>query len=288
MPTTIEWTLTVDECGNVIQKGETWNPVTGCTKVSAGCAHCYAQTFAERWRGIPGHPYEEGFDLTLRPERLDEPLGWRKRRMIFVCSMSDLFHEDVPFEFVDQVFDVMWEAKQHIFQVLTKRPSRMAAWFGGSLRWLEDYKPPGHVWVGTTVENQQAADERIPLLLQVPAAIRFISVEPMLSAVDISPGYLGIDHPVSVGITSLDWLLCGAESGPGARPMDLEWARSLRDQCRAAGVPFFMKQLGSFWARETGSRWPDGHRDVKGACMENWPEDLRVREYPHDGRIQAD
>ena len=267
----------------------TWNPVTGCTKVSAGCAHCYAEEFAERWRGIPGHPYEQGFDLTLRPERLGLPMRWKKPRMIFVCSMSDLFHEDVPFSFINMIYERIWKAEAHTFQLLTKRPTRSLAF----QRWWEDtyeavFVSPRNLWFGTTVENQQAADERIPLLLQVPAAIRFISVEPMLSAVDISPGYLGIDHPVSVGITSLDWLLCGAESGPGARPMDLEWARSLRDQCRAAGVPFFMKQLGSFWARETGSRWPDGHRDVKGACMENWPEDLRVREYPHDGRIQAD
>jgi protein gp37 len=216
----------------------TWNPVRGCTKVSAGCKNCYAETFAERWRGIPGHPFEQGFDLKLVPEKLGEPLKWKKPRRIFVNSMSDLFHEKIPFEYIDQVWRVMAEAFQHTFQILTKRPARMLEFFEWTKtnlkkahmdEWWKGYSTMPHVHFGVSVENQRAADERIPLLLRMPAAVRFISCEPLL------------EHVI---LTSFpDWVIVGGESGHGARQMDPTWARSLRDQCSAAGVPFFMKQM---------------------------------------------
>lgn len=256
----------------------TWNPVTGCTKVSPGCKHCYAETFAERWRGIPGHPYEQGFDLRLWPQRLELPLKWRKPRMIFVNSMSDLFHERVPFEFINGVFEIMRRCPQHTFQILTKRPERMVEW--QNAHWPAPSEAPGvapfeaafaNVWLGTSVEDQERADERIPHLLQVPAAIRWLSVEPLLDWVDPWDKTL---------LDGIQWVVIGGESGPDARPMELVWASDLVHQCRAAGVAVFVKQLGFIWARENGSRWPSGKCDLKGACMENWREDLRVREWP--------
>lgn len=205
----------------------TWNPVTGCTKVSPGCAHCYAEAFANRFRGVPGHPYERGFAVTLRPERLQDPLKWKRSRMVFVNSMSDLFHEDVPVEYVQQVFLVMREASWHQFQVLTKRPER-ALQLAPVLPW------PRNVWMGVSVENQRWTS-RIPLLLQIPAATRFLSCEPLLGRLDLRP-YLSF----------IDWVIVGGESGPRARPMQLDWAREVRDQCIWAGVPFFFKQWGTF------------------------------------------
>ena len=203
----------------------TWNPVTGCTKVSPGCAHCYAETFAERFRGVPGHPYEQGFDLTLRPERLELPLTWRKPRMIFVNSMSDLFHEDVPTEFVGRVFDTMERAGWHTFQVLTKRPER-ALELAPQLPW------PANVWMGTSVENRRFL-HRLDTLRGIPAAVRFASCEPLLGPLD------GID------LTGINWVIAGGESGHRARRMKPEWACALRDQCVDAGVPFFFKQWGA-------------------------------------------
>ena len=172
----------------------TWNPVTGCIEVSPGCAHCYAKTFAERFRGVPGHPYERGFDLQLRPERLDQPLRWKKPRSIFVNSMSDLFHEDVPDEYIREVFAVMALADHHRFQVLTKRAERLAE-LAPSLPW------PAHVWMGVSVENQRWTS-RIDHLREVPAAVRFLSCEPLLG-------------PLELDLEGIDWVIAGGESGPG-------------------------------------------------------------------------
>ena len=209
----------------------TWNPVTGCTKVSPGCAHCYAETFAERFRGVPGHPYEHGFDLQLRPERLRLPLEWKRPKLIFVNSMSDLFHERVPREFVQGVFATMEEAHWHTFQVLTKRPERAVA-LRNALPW------PKNVWLGTSVENQRWTS-RIDQLRDVPAAIRFLSCEPLIG-------------PLVLDLRGVHWVIAGGESGSRARRMKPEWAESVRDQCLANGVPFFFKQWGAF--NEEGRR----------------------------------
>jgi protein gp37 len=202
----------------------TWNPVTGCTQVSPGCAHCYAKTFAERFRGVPGHPYEMGFDLTLRPDRVDQPLLWKRPRTIFVNSMSDLFHESVPGDFIRSVFDVMERAHWHKFQVLTKRAERLAA-VAPSLPW------PSNVWMGVSVENQLWTS-RINYLKSTPAQVKFLSCEPLLG-------------PLTLNLDGLDWIIVGGESGHRARPMQLDWARSIRDQSVHAGVPFFFKQWGA-------------------------------------------
>lgn len=202
----------------------TWNPVTGCDKVSPGCAHCYAETFAERFRGVPGHPYERGFDLQLRPERLTQPLEWKQPRLIFVNSMSDLFHEDIPLEFIHLVFGAMARAEWHTFQVLTKRSQRLAE-IAGRLQW------PDNVWMGVSVENQRWT-RRIDDLRIVPAAVRFLSCEPLLG-------------PVNLDLTDIHWVIVGGESGPRARRMKPDWARDIRTQCEAAGVPFFFKQWGA-------------------------------------------
>jgi protein gp37 len=219
----------------------TWNPVTGCTKVSPGCKHCYAETFAERFRGVRGHPYEQGFDLKLWPERLALPLRWKQPRMIFVNSMSDLFHEAVPDDYIEQVFDVMAQASIHTFQLLTKRSSRMATWTNarfsvdstsGKRLW------PRNVWAGVSVENDKYVD-RIRDLQDVPASTRFLSVEPMLGPVFLNARLLRNIH----------WVIVGGESGHGARPMRAEWARSVREACAAAGVAFFFKQWGAHNAK---------------------------------------
>jgi protein gp37 len=345
----------------------TWNVVTGCSKVSPGCAHCYAEVVAGRFwptqyptiRVQPGEDGEGtcGPDYSQRPrrftdvqchgDRLDQPLRWKRGRRIFVNSMSDLFHEDVPDAFIDRVFAVMALAPQHTFQVLTKRAERMREYMtapigyslvrggrvwtlandlrtdprfsGGSLKNNRGGRtwPLPNVWLGVSVENQRFADERIPLLLQTRAAIRFISAEPLL-------GSIRLDHvpiPTTKGddfrsAASLDWVIVGGESGPGARPFDVSWARSIAAQCQAAGVPVFVKQLGGhaingqLTAKElvegaAGRPRPTDQplteadaaamlsdlgvvvmnrrlplRDRKGGAMEEWPEDLRVREFP--------
>lgn len=241
-----------------------WNPITGCTKISPGCQNCYAERMANRLRGRCGYPADEPFRVTLHPDRLEEPLRWRKPSMVFVCSMGDLFHEDVPFEFINRVFTTIGQCQQHIFIILTKRPERMKVF-------IEDYyayESPGgdekgvhiqpNVWLGVTAENQKQADKRIPVLIQIPAAVRFVSVEPMLEAVDLlNDDYLGgciyceicLEESPKTCIerdAKLDWVICGGESGPNARPMHPDWARNLRDQCQAAGVPFFFKQWGEW------------------------------------------
>ena len=211
----------------------TWNPVTGCTQVSPGCDHCYALTFAERFRGVPGHPYEQGFDLKLWPERLAMPLAWKRPRRIFVNSMSDLFHEAVPAEHIRRVFEVMVSADWHIFQVLTKRPRRMAT-LAPDLPW------PPHIWAGTSVELDRYTWRANVYLREVPAAVRFVSAEPLLGPLPS----LGLDH--------LHWLITGGESGARHRPCDPEWVRQLRDRCRAADVAFFHKQWGGRTPKASG------------------------------------
>jgi protein gp37 len=301
--TQIEWTDT------------TWNPVRGCVKVSPGCAHCYAETFAERWRGVKGHPYEQGFDLRLVPEKLMEPLSWRKPRRVFVNSMSDLFQDGVPDEYIDRVFAVMALTPQHTYQVLTKRAERMRDYIlritydearsesfyeacdevlegGGSQAMDQDWPLP-NVWLGVSVENQHFADERIQLLLQTPAAVRFISAEPLLGPVDIER-YVGVLKPHEVELTGpwLDWVIAGGESGAGARDCYLEWIRALERQCAVAGVAFFLKQLGArpiqrvmygpatFEADQPVHRERLRLRSRKGGDPAEWDEDLRVRQFP--------
>jgi protein gp37 len=234
---TIEWTDT------------TWNPVTGCTKITAGCENCYAERFAERFRGVPGHPFETGFDLTLRPERLDQPLRWQRSRMIFVNSMSDLFHKEVPRSFIDQVFEVMETAHWHVFQVLTKRSSLMRDYLQG--RYAES-QPPAHIWCGVSVE-EGAAKIRVQHLRQAPAAVRFLSIEPLIGAIG------------AVNLDGIDWVIAGGESGPGARPMHLEWLREIRDQCLRQGVAFFFKQWG-------GLRPKSGGRELDGREWSEFPK----------------
>jgi protein gp37 len=214
-----------------------WNPATGCGEVSPGCAHCYAKTFAERFRGVAGHPYEQGFDLRLWPERLELPLRWRKPKLVFVNSMSDLFHEQIPVDYVQAVFDVMRRADHHVFQVLTKRHERLAE-LAPLLPW------PENVWIGVSIENRRFV-HRADFLREVPAAVRFISAEPLLGPLD------GLD------ITGIDWLIAGGESGPGHRRVEGDWVRDLRDRCAAESVAFFFKQWGGRTAK-TGGRELDG------------------------------
>ena len=345
----IEWTVSDDGT-----PGATWNPVTGCTKVSAGCDHCYAETFAERWRGTPGHHFEQGFDVRLWPDRLTIPWKWKRPRRIFVNSMSDLFHEAVPDGFIAQVWDVMGQSPQHTFIILTKRHARMRSWV---TRWADRSNdrasdrpdgmpplargpeavraayasgrallfadmldsmgtpPPGaayplydwmegwrhwpavlpNVWLGCSVEDQKWADVRIPALLRTPAAVRFISAEPLLGPIDLTgqPGlgceetgpavtHHGYSTRTDYGTGSewdcdhqvgLDWVIAGGESGPGARPCDLGWLRALALQCERAQIPYFCKQLGSVLGRQLGA-------GSKGGAWEAWPEDLRVRQFP--------
>ena len=202
----------------------TWNPVRGCNKISPGCKYCYAEVFAERFRGVPGHAYEQGFDLRLVPERLEEPLKWKRPKMIFVNSMSDLFHEKVPTEYIQEVFETMVKAHWHIFQVLTKRSERLLD-ICSELEW------PHNVWMGVSVESNKYV-YRSQELSKVPAAVRFLSVEPLLEMIPNLP------------LHNINWVIVGGESGRNARPMKLEWARSIKDQCERADVAFFLKQLG--------------------------------------------
>jgi protein gp37 len=258
----------------------TWNPVTGCSKVSQGCKHCYAERDWPRMQHVPAYAGRKFTDVACHPDRLDIPLRWTKPRLIFVNSMSDLFHESVPDDFIDRVFAVMALAKQHTFQVLTKRPERMLAYLsdlglraeligieaeaiGGIDRHTEDLKqrwplPLQNVWLGVSVEDQKAADERIPLLLQTPAAVRWISAEPLLGPIDLrrSTGYPWIGGKFADGRKFdglLDWVVVGGESGNNARPMHPNWARGLRDQCAAAEVPFLFKQWGEFANQKAAS-----------------------------------
>ena len=231
----------------------TWNPVTGCTKVSPGCAHCYAETFAERFRGVPGHPYEHGFDLQPRPERLEQPLDWRQPRLIFVNSMSDLFHKDIPLPFIRKVFKVMRKAHWHTFQILTKRSHRMLE-LAPHLRW------PDNVWMGVSVENERWT-ARVDDLRRVPAKVRFLSCEPLLG-------------PFDLDLKGIRWVIVGGESGARARPIDPQWVRQIRQQCEEAGVPFFFKQWGAF--NEAGAKVGKGRagRILDGRLWSAMPQPL--------------
>lgn len=327
----------------------TWNPTTGCTKISPGCAHCYIErTPAFR---IAGRQFVNGaIDLRLYTDRLEQPLRWKKPRRVFVNSLSDLFHEDVPDAFIDQVFAVMALSRRHTFQILTKRAPRMLAYMASAglaqrvavemchtpgwdrvpaiddfanVTWRMDASerpiPAGlvtwpllNVWLGVSVENQRFADERIPLLLQTPAAVRFISAEPLLGPVDFSGSCLEWLAPFKDTDASLnrsprlDWVIVGGESGPGARPFDVGWARSIVRQCQSADVPVFVKQLGAHvldrndagFEGDTATSWPMdtdtldigcGHHQgdpvrvrlkKKAGEPSEWPADLRVREFP--------
>jgi protein gp37 len=245
--TTIEWT------------DATWNPVRGCTKISPGCAHCYAEVFAERFRGVPGHPYEQGFDLRLVPERLGDPLRWPHANMVFVNSMSDLFHEDVPVDYVVRVARVMVQANWHTYQVLTKRADRMQALLAGPLAFAAGQ---AHIWWGVSVENRQHGLPRLELLRASRAAVRFLSVEPLLED-------LG-----RVDLTGIHWMILGGESGHGARPLSSEWVRSLRDQCQEANVPFFFKQWGGVRKGKAG-RALDGRTYDESPPRSQWPMPAR-------------
>lgn len=224
---------------------EVWNPVTGCSPVSEGCRNCYAERMSKRLAGRCGYPRDEPFRVTYHQDRLEEPVKWKKPRRVFVCSMGDLFHEDVKSQWLCKIFTVIFENPQHTFLVLSKRVRRMSH----ALQFMGvNYRAElPNLWVGVTVENQRTADERIPFLLQIPAAVRFVSVEPMLEPIcldkenDLSPWDCCAEW-----LEYIDWVICGGETGHGARPMDPEWARSLRDQCVEAGVPFFFKQWGEW------------------------------------------
>jgi protein gp37 len=215
--TSIEWT------------DATWNPIRGCTKISPGCTHCYAETFAERFRGVPGHPYEQGFDLRVVREKWADPFGWGKSRMVFVNSMSDLFHRDVGDEEILAIARVMVEADWHTYQVLTKRADRLRAMLDGPLRFAAERD---HIWWGVSVENRKHGLPRVEELRSAPAGLRMLSVEPLLE--DLGPIDLG----------GIGWVIAGGESGPGSRPLDPDSIRRLRDRCAEAAVPFFFKQWG--------------------------------------------
>lgn len=283
--TSIEWTE------------KTWNPTTGCDKISPGCQNCYALTLAKRLKGMGAAKYQNdgnpvtsgpGFALTLHPDTLTEPLRWRDPRTVFVNSMSDLFHARVPRAFLARVFAVMAATPQHTYQILTKRPERAARILGDdgvplleaatdeeTAQALYDQWPLPNVWVGTSVESVDYL-RRIDALRETPAAVRFISAEPLLGPLD------------GINLAGVDWLIVGGESGHGARPMDLGWVRELRDACADAGTAFFVKQLGAVWARDTwiGGR-PVSATDKKGGDWAHWPADLLIRQYPRTAEAVA-
>lgn len=215
----------------------TWNPVTGCTKISAGCDHCYAERFSERFRGVKDHPFEVGFDLTLRPERLDQPKRWRRPQLIFVNSMSDLFHKEIPNDYIHSVFDAMESADWHIYQVLTKRSSLMRDFVNQR---YPDRPAPEHIWLGVSIENAQTMS-RLRHLKRINASVRFVSFEPLL-------GPLG-----SLDLGDIHWVIAGGESGPGARPVKVEWLRELRNQCLKQKTAFFFKQWGGRTPKSGGN-----------------------------------
>lgn len=304
--TNIEWVRNPDGT-----KGESWPVVTGCSPISTGCRECYAARMAAtrlkhhpRYKGLavmqaPGMPRWTG-EVRLNHDVLEQPLRWKKPRMIFVASMGDLFHERVSDPFIWQVFNVMRRADWHTFQILTKRSKRMLQWFnyiGPTVKQLLEWPLP-NVWLGVSAENQATANERIPILLQCPAAVRFVSCEPLLASIDLHGIHLGelrfhdvlrgeilepLDRPGKAvpmygapqSAKKLNWVIVGGESGPGARPMMLDWAQNIVDQCQAANVPVFVKQVGA-WAAKMGK-----YKDSKGADPNEWPIDLQIREMPY-------
>jgi protein gp37 len=276
----------------------TWNPVVGCTKVSQGCKHCYAKTLHDQRHKaftegkLQNFPqYAEPFEtVQLMPDRLADPLSWRKPSRVFVNSVSDLFHEDVPDSYIAHVFITMAEAERHTFQILTKRPERMLGWFTEYLPKACSGESPApvwplpNVWLGVSVENQAAADERIPVLLQTPAAVRFLSCEPLLGALDLSlyleeEGYIDDQY-----VRPVDWVIAGGESGKGARPCNVEWITAIVADCDLNSVACFVKQLGALAVdceldvAIGGPRLP--LRNRHGGDPAEWPEELRVREFP--------
>ena len=307
--TSIEWADSV------------WNPFVGCTRVSAGCQKCYAERFTARFAGIPGHKFEgvskntpQGprwtGKVSLAEKDIDQPLHWKKPRRIFVNSISDTFHDMVPLEWLDRIFAIMAKAPQHTFLVLTKRPHYMRDYMRSRYHFPQtapQIKPPKNIWLGTSVENQAAADERIPFLLSTQAAVRWISAEPLLGPINLEHYLCGKGFPVTddlhdapdgakigcyerVGmcweprLPGLQLCVVGGESGPGARPCDIGWIRSVRDQCKAAGVACFVKQLGKNCVTTPSqvngfrNRWK--FKAPKGGDISEFPEDLRVREIP--------
>lgn len=274
-----------------------WNPTTGCDRVSPGCDHCYAMTMAKRLKGMGQVKYQRdgdprtsgpGFGLTTHPDVLGLPLTWRKPSKVFVNSMSDLFHHEVPDEFITRVFAVMAATPQHTYQVLTKRHGRMKSLlrdeaFAHAAMDLSleikpvpvgalphgDTWPLPNVWLGVSAEDQKRGNLRIPPLIDTPAAVRFASCEPLITPVNL----YNVFCTVELSNVGLDWVIVGGESGPGARPCDPEWVRTIVGQCRDAGIAVFVKQLGSVWAQANGA-------DPKGGDPQYWPADLRVREYP--------
>ncbi|MFG3046299.1 DUF5131 family protein [Streptomyces sp. NPDC048241] len=301
--TSIEWTE------------QTWNPTTGCDRISPGCDNCYALTMAKRLKGMGQAKYQNdgdprtsgpGFALTGHPDVITDPLRWKKPRRVFVNSMSDLFHARVTTDLITQVWRTMQATPQHTYQILTKRASRLAPVLAKVHTELGLTQPLPNVWLGTSVETQKYADLRIPALLEAPAAVRFLSCEPLLGPVDLC---MPVDHSTherdhtdgmpwpqcldcsTEGVTvdwtipdgpRIDWVIVGGESGPGARPMDTAWVGGLVKQCRDAGTAVFVKQLGSVWARDmiVAGKTVAAHGDTKGGNPDYWPAHLRVREYP--------
>ena len=250
--TKIEWT------------DATWNPVRGCTKVSPGCKHCYAERFAERFRGVPGHPFEQGFDVKLIPRRLGEPLRWSEPRMIFVNSMSDLFHDEVPDAYISRVATIMYLARWHTYQVLTKRSKRLLEMLRGPLLEVAE---EAHIWWGVSVEDRKYGLPRIAELQSAPAAVRFLSIEPLLQDIGELP------------LEGISWVIVGGESGPGARPMEEDWVLSIREQCRAAGVAFFFKQWGGVRKKVAG-------RTLQGRTHDEIPKRVNNPTLPRPLRWQ--
>ena len=227
----------------------TWNPVRGCTKVSPGCKHCYAETFAERFRGVKGHPYEQGFNMRLVPEKLGDPLRWRTPKMIFVNSMSDLFHDEVPEDYIASVARVMCAANWHTYQVLTKRSGRLRQLLSANLKFAATQP---HIWWGGSVEDRKYGRPRIEDLRAVEASVRFLSIEPLLEDVGV------------LNLRGIHWVIVGGESGPGARPMREDWVVSIRNQCRKERVAFFFKQWGGVRKSKTG-------RSLEGRTYDEFP-----------------
>lgn len=242
----------------------TWNPVRGCTKISPGCKHCYAERFAERFRGVNGHPFEQGFDIRLVPHKLGEPLRWSEPRMIFVNSMSDLFHDEVPESYIARVAATMRVARWHTYQILTKRSGRLRELLAAPLRAAA---AENHIWWGVSVEDRTYGLPRIADLQAAPAAMRFLSVEPLLE--DLGELPLG----------GISWVIVGGESGPGARPMKEEWVLSIREQCVAANVPFFFKQWGGVRKKAAG-------RVLRGRTYDDFPERVKNPTLPAVVRLQ--
>jgi protein gp37 len=249
--TKIEWTDT------------TWNPIRGCTKVSPGCTHCYAEAFAERFRGVKGHPYEKGFDLRLVPEKLMEPFSWTAPSMVFVNSMSDLFHPDVPEDFIVRVATIMMTANWHTYQVLTKRSERLCHLLNGPLRFATTSR---HIWWGVSVEDVEYGKPRIEHLSDTCASVKFLSIEPLLEDL----GY--------IDLSKIDWVIVGGESGVGARPVQESWVNNLLAQCRGANVPFFFKQWGGVQKKKHG-------RILNGQTYDEFPASLNATIPNRDRRL---